>query len=376
MKRARGLATAMSLAFLTTSVLAGSAAAATTAAGGSKLPADNPFANESTLPFHAPPFDKIKMADYAPAFEEGMRVHLAEMQAIGNDPAKPTFDNTIQKAEESGMLLTRVAKVFFNLAQSNTNDDIQKLQAELAPKLAAHQDEIALNPKLFARVKALYDARDGFKDPEQKRLVERYYQNFVRAGALLNDADKVALRKLNEEESKLTTEFQTKLLAANNAAALVVDDKKQLNGFSDADIAAATEAAKTRKLDGKFVVVLQNTTQQPAQVTLKDRATREKLFEASTHRADRGDANDTRVIIQRLAKLRAERAELLGFKSFAAYSLDDQMAKSPDNAIKLMTDMVPAATAKAAGEQADMQALIDKQKGGFQLAPWDWQFYA
>jgi peptidyl-dipeptidase Dcp len=266
--------------------------------------------------------------------------------------------------------------VFFNLAQSNTNPDIQKLQAELAPKLAAHQDEIALNPKLFARVKALYDQRDSFAKPEEKRLAERYYQNFVRAGALLNDADKATLRKLNEEESKLTTEFQTKLLAANNAAAVVIDDKKQLDGFSDADIAAAAEAAKSRKLDGKWVVVLQNTTQQPAQVTLKDRATREKLFDASTHRADRGDANDTRVIIQRLAKLRAERAELLGFKNFALYSLDDQMAKTPDNAIKLMTDMVPAATAKAAGEQVAMQQLIDKQNGGFKLAPWDWQFYA
>jgi peptidyl-dipeptidase Dcp len=364
---------AIGLALFT--ILAGSAEAST-GADGSKLPASNPFAAESTLPFHAPAFDKIKMADYAPAFDEGMRVHLAEMEAIANDPAKPTFENTIEKAERSGQLLTRVAKVFFNLAQSNTNEDIQKLQAELAPKLAAHQDEIALNPKLFARVKALYDARDGFKDPEQKRLVERYYQNFVRAGALLNDSDKAALRKLNEEESKLTTEFQTKLLAATNAAALVVDDKKQLAGFSDADIAAAAEAAKTRKLDGKWVVVLQNTTQQPAQVSLKDRATREKLFDASIHRADRGDANDTRQIIQRLAKLRAERAELLGFKNYAAYSLDDQMAKTPENAIKLMTDMVPAATAKAAGEEADMQALVDKQKGGFKIAPWDWQFYA
>ncbi len=376
MTRTLNSARAMSLAFLITSMLAGGALATTTPAGGSKLAADNPFATESTLPFHAPRFDKIKMADYAPAFEEGMRVHLAEMEAIANDPAKPTFENTIEKAERSGQLLTRVAKVFFNLAQSNTNPDIQKLQAELAPKLAQHQDEIALNPKLFARIKALYDARDSFKAPEQKRLAERYYQNFVRAGALLNDADKATLRKLNEEESKLTTEFQTKLLAATNAAALVVDDKKQLDGFSDADIAAAAEAAKTRKLDGKWVVVLQNTTQQPAQVTLKDRATREKLFDASTHRADRGDANDTRAIIQRLAKLRAERAELLGFKNYAAFSLDDQMAKTPENAIKLMTDMVPAATAKAAGEQAAMQSLIDQQKGGFQLAPWDWQYYA
>ena len=370
MVRVRDLAMAMSLALITTSAFAADTA-------GSKLPATNPFAEASTLPFHAPRFDKIAMADYKPAFEEGMRVHLVEMQAIADDTAAPTFANTIEKMERSGELLTRVAKVFFNLAQSNTNEDIQKLQAEIAPKLAAHQDEIALNPKLFARIKALYDQRDTLTgDPEMKRLVERYYQNFVRAGALLNDADKTTLRGLNEEESKLTTEFQTKLLAANNAGALVVGDKKQLEGFSDADIAAATEAAKSRKLADKWVVVLQNTTQQPAQVTLKNRETREKLFEASTRRADRGDANDTRALIQRLAKLRAERAALLGFQNYAAYSLDDQMAKTPENAIKLMTDMVPAATAKAAGEQADMQALVDKQKGGFKIAPWDWQFYA
>jgi len=376
MMRTRGLAMAMGLALFTAGSFAGDAFAKVSDAG-SKLPASNPFAQVSTLPFHAPPFNLIKMADYAPAFEEGMRVHLVEIEAIANDPAAPTVDNTIVTMERSGALLTRVAKVFFNLAQSNTNEDIQKLQAELAPKLAAHQDEIALNPKLFARVKALYDKRDSLGgDAETKRLVERYYQNFVRAGALLSESDKVSLRKLNEEESKLTTEFQTKLLAANNGAALVIDDKKQLEGFSDADIAAAAEAAKTRKLDGKWVVVLQNTTQQPAQVSLKNRDTRERLFEASTHRADRGDANDTRTIIQRLAKLRAERAALLGFPNYATFQLDDQMAKTPQNAIKLMTDMVPAATAKANGEAAKMQDVINKQKGGFQLAAWDWQHYA
>jgi len=371
MMRVRGLAMAMSLGVATAVMFSDGAAAAD-----GKFPADNPFAEASSLPFQAPRFDRIKMADYAPAFEEGMRVHLVEIQAIAADPAAPTVANTIEKMERSGALLTRVAKVFFNLAQSNTNEDIQKLQAELAPKLAAHQDEIALNPKLFARIKSLYDHRDSESDAETKRLIERYYQNFVRAGALLNEADKTTLRGLNEEESKLTTEFQTKLLAANNGSALVLDDKKMLEGFSDADIAAAQEAAKTRKLDGKWVVVLQNTTQQPAQVTLKNRATRERLFDASIHRADKGDANDTRTIIQRLAKLRPERAALLGFPNYAAYSLDDQMAKKPENAIKLMTDMVPAATAKANGEAGMMQALIDKQKGGFKLAPYDWQFYS
>jgi peptidyl-dipeptidase Dcp len=341
------------------------------------LPASNPFAHESTLPFHAPPFDKIKDADYQPAIEAGMREQIAEIGKIAASKDEPTFANTIEAMERSGQTLNRVGAVFGAITSANTNETLQKVQAAVAPKLAEHQDAIYLNDKLFQRVKKLYDARASLGlDAEQTELVERYYRNFVRAGAQLGEADKAKLRELNKEESTLTTEFGTKLLAASNAGAVIVSDKAELAGLSDADIAAAADAAKARKQEGKYALTLQNTTQQPAQVSLENRATREKLFEASTMRAEHGDANDTRAIIQRLAVLRAERAKLLGYPNYAAYTLEDQMAKTPEAAEKLMTDMVPAATAKARGEAAAMQALIDKENGGFKLAPWDWQHYA
>ena len=341
------------------------------------LPAANPFAAASTLPFHAPPFDKIKDADYQPAIEAGMREQIAEMDKIAALKDAPTFANTIEAMERSGQLLNRVGAVFGAITGANTNETLQKVQEAVAPKYAEHQDAIFLDDKLFQRVKKLYDTRATLGlDAQQTELVERYYRNFVRAGAQLAEADKAKLRELNKEESTLTTDFSNKLLAANNAGALVVSDKAELAGFSDADLAAAADAAKARKLDGKYVVTLQNTTQQPAQVSLDGRATREKLFKASTERAEHGDANDTRAIIQRLAVLRAERAKLLGYPNYAAYTLADQMAKTPEAAEKLMTDMVPAATGKARGEAAAMQALIDKEKGGFKLAPWDWQHYA
>ncbi|HEY0179829.1 MAG TPA: peptidyl-dipeptidase Dcp [Dokdonella sp.] len=341
------------------------------------LPASNPFAQASALPFQAPPFDKIKNADYEPALDAGMREQLDEIRAIAARKDAPTFANTIEAMERSGQLLNRVMGAFNAVTSADTNPELEKVQTDVAPKLAAHKDAIYLDAALFRRVKAIYDARATLGlDAEQQRLVERYYQNFVRAGALLGATDQSKLRELNKEESKLTTDFQNKLLAATNAAALVVDDKAELAGLSDADLAAAADAAKAAKQDGKYVLKLQNTTQQPAQSSLANRALRERLFKASTGRAERGDANDTRAIVQRLAELRAERAKLLGFANFAAYTLDDQMAKTPDAAIKLMTDMVPAATAKARGEAAKMQALIDREHGGFKLAPWDWQFYA
>ncbi len=375
MLRSRILVTTKTLAL--TGALGLLAHAPMAAAEAAALPASNPFAAPSTLPFHAPPFDRIKDADYQPAMEAGMREQIAEIERISNQEAAPTFANTIEPMERSGQLLTRSASVFFALTSADTNETLQKVQQAIAPKLAAHQDAIYLDAKLFARVRKLYDTRVSLGlDAEQNQLVERYYRDFVRAGALLGDADKAKLRELNKEESTLTTAFSNKLLAATNAAALVVDDKAALAGLSDADIAAAANAAKSRKLDGKYVLTLQNTTQQPAQVTLADRDTRKRLFEASINRAEHNDSNDTRTTIQRLAVLRAERAKLLGFDSYAAYALDNQMAKTPAAATKLMTDMVPAATAKARGEAAKMQALIDARKGGFKLAPWDWQFYA
>jgi peptidyl-dipeptidase Dcp len=337
----------------------------------------NPFLNPSPLPYQAPPFDKIKDADYQPAIEEGMKRQLAEIDAIANNPDAPTFDNTIVAMERSGDLLTRAAKVFFSLAQSNTNDTLQKVESEESPKLAAHQDTIYLNPKLFARVKAIYDQRDTLGlDADSKYLVERYNRNFIRAGAQLSDADKTTLRALNQEESTLSTQYKQKILADTDASAVVVDTKAELAGMSDADIATAAQRAKDRKLPGKYVLTLQNTTQQPPLTFLRNRALRERLFNASSQRGNHGGPNDTRAIVTRLAQLRSQKARLLGFSTYAAYVLDDQMAKTPDTAIKLMTDMVPATTGKTTAEAAAMQKLIDKQKGGFQLAPWDWQYYA
>ena len=261
--------------------------------------------------------------------------------------------------------------------QADTNPEREKVQEEIAPRLAAHQDEISLDPKLFARIKSLYDQRDTLNlDPEQKRLVEYQYKEFVRAGAQLSDADKDSLRKLNVEETTLSTAFHTKLVAATAAGAVVVDDKARLDGLSDGDLAAAAEDAKARKLDGKYLLALQNTTQQPVLASLKDRDLRTEVMKASETRSEKGDANDTRQTIQRLAQLRAQKAKLLGFDSYAAYSLSDQMAGTPDKALKLLTDTVPAATAKARGEVAEMQKVIDAQKGGFKLAASDWDFYA
>src|SRR3977135_443907 len=270
-------------------------------------PAKNPFFEESPLPFHAPPFDRIKDSDYAPAIEAGMKGQLVEVEAIADNPQPPTFANTLEAMERSGALLTRVTKVFFNLSQSNTNDTIQKTKAEEAPKLAAHSDTIYLNPKVFTRVKALYDQREALKlDRESRFLVERYYKAFVRAGANLSEADKTTLRGLNQEEAKLTTLFEEYVLAETNNSALVVDNKTDLDGLSEAEIAAAAETAKARGLTGKWVLELQNTTQQPAISSLTNRVVRERLFQASALRGNHGGPNDTKAIVVRLAQLRAQ----------------------------------------------------------------------
>ena len=353
------------------------AQASTAASAPAAAASANPLFEASTLPFQAPPFDKITEADYQPAIEEGMKQHLAEIEKIADNPDAPTFDNTYVAMEKSGVLLTRAMMAFEGVAQANTSDTLQKVEEEEAPKLAAHRDAITLNSKLFARVQAVYDQRDSLKlDPESLRLVEVTYKNFVRGGAKLSDADKAKLKDLNKEESTLSTQFSNKLLAATKAGALVVDDKSKLDGLSEGDIAAAAGAAKERKVDGKWVVVLQNTTQQPALQDINDRATREALFNASWNRAEKGDANDTRDMIERIAQIRAEQAKLLGYPNYAAWTLDDQMAKTPDTAIKFMQNLVPAATARAERESKDIQTVIDQQKGGFKVAAWDWEHYS
>ena len=337
----------------------------------------NPLFEQSNLLYQAPPFDRIKDSDYKPAIEEGMKRQLAEVQTIANNPDAPTLANTIEAMERSGSMLTRAAKVFFNLTQSNTSDTFQKIEAEESPKLAAHQDAIYMNPKLYARVKALYDQRSSSGlDAESQFLIERYYKNFVRAGAQLNDTDQATLRALNQEESTLMTKFREHVLADTDASAIVVDTKAELAGLPDSDIAAAADRAKERKLEGKYVLTLQNTTQQPALTYLQNRAVRERLFNASVQRGNHGGPNDTKAIVTRLAQLRAQKAKLLGYPTYAAFSLDDQMAKTPENAVKLLSDLVPASTAKARAEAAKMQKVIDTEKGGFQLGPQDWELYS
>ena len=337
----------------------------------------NPFLTPSPLPFQAPAFDTIREADYAPAFEEGMKRQLAEVASIAGDSRPPTFVNTIEALERSGDVLTRVSKVFFNLVQANANDALQKIRADVAPKLAAHQDSIFLDPALFVRVKALYEKRASLGlDAQALYLLEHDYRLFVRAGATLTETDKVTLHALNQEEASLTTSFADKLLAETNASAVVVDAKAGLAGLSDGDLAAAAEAAKERGLTGAWVLTLQNTTQQPAMASLEPRALRQRLLEASVARGQRGGANDTRAIAIRLATIRAQRARLLGYPDYASFILDDQMARTPSEVFKLLTDLAPAATAKAREEADRMQKIVDAEKGGFAVTAADWDFYA
>ena len=337
---------------------------------------DNPFYAQSTLPFHAPPFDRIKDSDYQPAIDAGMAAQIEEVGKIANNPEPVTFENTIVALERSGQLLARAYGAFNCVTGANLDDELQKVMEYEAPRLAAHQDEINLNAKLFARIKAIYEKRhDLGLDPESLRLVEYDYQEFVKAGANLSDEDKAKLKKLNEEDSTLETAFMTKLQAATKAGAFATTDKAALVGLSDEGIAAAADAAKERKQEG-WVIPLQNTTQQPDLASLSDRATRKAIFENSWNRTERGDANDTRATIARLAQLRAQKAALLGFPNFAAWNLTDQMAKTPEAAIQFIDALVPASTARAKREGADIQALIDSQHGGFTLEPWDWEFYS
>jgi len=336
----------------------------------------NPFYAPSTLPFHAPPFDRIRDSDYQPAIEAGMAEQLREIRAIAGNPAPPTFENTLVAMEKTGALFQRATAAFDAVTGANTNPTLQKAEEALAPQLAAHSDAIYLDSRLFARVKTIYEERDSLHlDAESARLLEIVYEKFIHAGANLSDADKAKLKRLNEEESTLSNAFRNKLLAATRDAALVVADKSALAGLTDAQIDAAAQGAKARNAQG-YVIPLQNTTQQPALASLSDRATREKLFENSWTRAERGGENDTRATVARLAQLRAEKAKLLGFPDYAAWKLENQMAKTPERALKFMDDLVPPATANALSEAKEIQEVIDAQHAGFELQPWDWNFYA
>jgi peptidyl-dipeptidase Dcp len=311
-----------------------------------------------------------------------MAAQIKEVDAIANNPAAPTFENTLVALEKSGQLYNRVQEVFDGVLQANSNPTLEKVDEIESPRRAALDDAIYLNEKLFARVSAIHKQIDSLGlDAESRRLVDVYYIHFVHQGANLSAEDKATLKKLNEEESTLENSFRTKLLAATKAAAFTTTDKTALKGLTDAQLEAAVEAAKGRKVEG-YVLPLQNTTQQPILVSLEDRATRQAVFEDSWNRAERGGVNDTRETIVRLAQLRAQKAKLLGYANFAAWNLEDQMAKTPEAAVKFMDALVPASTANAVAEGKEIQALIDSQaagaaqKGGFQLQPWDWDFYS
>ncbi|MCE7031544.1 M3 family metallopeptidase [Lysobacter sp. GX 14042] len=341
----------------------------------------NPLFAESPLPLHYPQFDKIEDSHYGPAFDRGMAEHLAEIEAIANNEEPASFDNTIIAMEKSGELLGRVSTVFFSLAGVENNDAKKAIQAEYAPKLSAHRDAISLNPALFERIQALYDQRDTLGlDAEGVRLVERYHTDFVRAGAKLSDADKARLKEINGELAKLGTQFSQNVLAEVNDSAVVVDSREELAGLTDEQIDAAAQDAASHDLDGKYRIALLNTTGQPPLAQLENRELRERIFKTSVARGSRGNEYDNTGIISQVLKLRAEKAKMLGYPTYAAYVLADETAGTPEAVSAMLDQLAPAAVANARSEGATLQAMIDREQAAkgepsFKLEPWDWAYY-
>jgi len=337
---------------------------------------DNPFYTESTQPYQLPPFDRIEESHFLPAFERGMAEQLEEVAMIVGQSDPVTFDNTLVALERSGVLLNRVAATFFNLSSADTNEALDQIQAEVAPRLAAHTDQILLNGRLFERVRSLYEARDTLGlDAESLRLVERHYVDFVRAGALLSEAEQERMQEINGEMAALQTSFTQNVLDGVNAAAIVVDDREQLSGLSEGEVAAAAAAANSRGLDGKYVIALLNTSGQPALSSLNDRALRERIMRASLARGSEDGDYDNRQVITRLAELRAERAVLLGYPNHAAYILDEQTAQTVTAVNDRLASLVPRAVANADREANDLQAMASTSAGDVELASWDWSYY-
>lgn len=344
--------------------------------------AANPFFAESALPLHYPAFDRIADSDFAPAFDAGMAQELEEVEAIANNPAAATFDNTILAMERSGALLDRAMTVFSALAGADTNDARKALQTQYATRFAAHRDAIALNSKLFERIAALYAQRNDLGlDAEGVRLIERYYENFERGGARLSDADKAKVKAINAELAELGAKFNLNVLNEVNSSYIVVEDVAELAGLSEGQIAATAEAAKARGLEGKYVIALLNTTGQPLLSNLANRDLRQKLYEASINRGSKGGDYDNTALVSRIMTLRAEKAALMGHPNFAAYALGNQTAKTPEAVNAMLRQLAPAAVANARREAAELQAMIDAEQQaagqpGFELQPWDWAYYS
>lgn len=343
--------------------------------------AENPFLKQSPLPYHLPQFARIRDSDYRPAFEAGMGEELREVAAIAHNPEAPDFENTVVALERSGQLLQRVSTVFYSLNQCNTNDEMEKIATEMAPKLAAHRDAILLDPALYARIDSLYRQRERLElDAESLQLIERFHTRFVRAGASLPEVAKERLRTLNEQISSLTTQFKQNVLKATKASAVVAKSTDELQGLSTEQIGAAAHAAAARDFKGQWLITLQNTTNQPWLAQLKNRELRERLFRASIGRGSHGDADNTPVIAQ-LVKSLAERAALLGYPNHASYKLADESAQTTQAVDKMLRDIAPVALARAKADAAEMQKLIDSEAAAsgskpFTLQPWDWPYYA
>jgi peptidyl-dipeptidase Dcp len=335
----------------------------------------NPFYAESTLPFHAPDFTKIEFAHYEPALLAGMEEHTAEIEAIANNSEAATFENTIVAMEKSGAVLGRVASVFGNVAGSAGNDDFRALQVKMAPKFAAHGDNISLNPELFARVKAVYENRDQFEG-EELRLIEDTYKGFVRAGAELNEEQKTRIREINSELSSLTTEFRNNLMNLVDENMVVVEDKAELAGLSESQIANLAATAEAKEMPGKYVITVTNTTRQPILQSLENRELREKVWRASAERGTGNTATDNRPLVKKMAQLRAEKAQLLGYDNWGAYVLEQSMAATPSAAQQMLRDLVPAVVSNVEAEMAEIQQVIDGEGGDFDVQPWDWAYYA
>jgi peptidyl-dipeptidase Dcp len=339
--------------------------------------AANPLLQESTLPYHYPHFDRLRDEHYKPAIRQGMREQVQEVEAIANDAAAPTFENTIVALERSGRLLDRSLRTFFNLNSAHTNDAMQATQREIAPELAAHGDAINLNPKLFARIAALYDKRKKLSlDPESAYLLERTYKQFVRNGAKLSAEEKQRFTKINAELAELQTKFAQNVLKERNASGVLVNTREELEGLPESQIDAAALAAKGKGQDGKYLIALQNTSGQPPLALLKNRGLRQRIMAASLARNSNGGEFDNRQIVATIAQLRAERARLLGYQSHADYQIEDRTARQVSAVNKLLSDLAPKAVANARKELADLQTEMKKEGGGLVLEPWDWQFYA
>jgi peptidyl-dipeptidase Dcp len=333
----------------------------------------NPLLQKSTLQYLAPDFSSIKDEHFKPAFDYGLKINIQEVEAIANNPEKPTFQNTVLALETSGEVLSRATGIFYNLTGSNTNPALQAIEAEYAPIFSGHSDKIYLNSKLYNRIKAIDLKKIKGED---KRLTEYYLQQFELAGANLSDADKEKMKKINEELATLSTLYGNKLLLARKNGAVLFDNASDLDGLSDGEIEAAKQKAKEAGYENKYLIGLLNTTQQPLLVSLKNRATREKIYKSSWYRAEKNDEGDTRETLEKLARLRLQKANLMGKKSYAEWKLQDQMAKTPKPAMELLAKIAAPAVAKAKVEAKEIQDLIDAQNGGFKLEAWDWNFYA